>query len=149
MAYPFQPKNQNQYNFFYTSFFLPILFCNPQFVWTQTNFGPTIILSTKITPDHPPTFHNKLFEGFQAYQEAILRYVRIVITVVKTSQLWRYMWENTKVENLNVAFAKAKDLEALNLHITNCHVYVCDDCCYRTIHKTKEHLNTLQTSKGC
>ena len=34
------------------------------------------------------------------------------------------MWENTKVENLNVAFAKAKDLEALNL--TSQHVrFIC------------------------
>ena len=33
----------------------------------------------------------------------------------------------------------AKDLEALNLHISTCQIYVCDDCCFRTVHiqKTK------------
>ena len=39
---------------------------------------------------------------------------------------------------------KAKDLEALNLHISTCETYICEECCYRTtkLHEMKEHLNT-------
>ena len=32
---------------------------------------------------------------------------------------------------------EAKDIEALNLHISTCEIYVCDDCCFRSV---KEHL---------
>ena len=37
----------------------------------------------------------------------------------------------------------AKDLESLNLHISTCETYICDDFCYRTtkLHEMKEHLN--------
>ena len=42
----------------------------------------------------------------------------------------------------------AKDLETLNIHILKCQIYVCDDCCFRTvhIHDIKEHLENLHTS---
>ena len=44
---------------------------------------------------------------------------------------------------------EAKDLEALNLHLSTCQVYVCDDCCYRTthIHEIKDHLEKIHTSR--
>ena len=39
---------------------------------------------------------------------------------------------------------KAKDLESLNLHISTCETYICEDCCFRTtkLHEIKEHLNS-------
>ena len=42
----------------------------------------------------------------------------------------------------------AKDLETLNIHISTCQIYVCDDCCFRTvhIHDIKEHLENSHTS---
>ena len=42
---------------------------------------------------------------------------------------------------------EAKDLEALNLHLSTCQIYVCDECCYRTvhIHEIKEHLEKRHT----
>ena len=42
----------------------------------------------------------------------------------------------------------AKDLEALNIHILTFQIYVCDECCYRTIHihEIKEHLEKRHTS---
>ena len=38
---------------------------------------------------------------------------------------------------------EAKDIEALNLHLTTCQIYVCEDCYYRTkhLHDIREHLN--------
>ena len=38
---------------------------------------------------------------------------------------------------------KAKDLESLNLHISTCETYICEECCYRTtkLQDIKEHLN--------
>ena len=43
---------------------------------------------------------------------------------------------------------EAKDLEALNMHLSTCEIYVCDDCCYRSIHihEIKEHLEKSHTS---
>ena len=43
---------------------------------------------------------------------------------------------------------EAKDLEALNMHLSTCQIYVCDECYYRTIHihEIKEHLEKLHTS---
>ena len=43
----------------------------------------------------------------------------------------------------------AKDLEALDLHISTCQVYVCDAFYYKTIHihEIKEHLKNVHTSQ--
>ena len=42
----------------------------------------------------------------------------------------------------------AKDLEALSMHISTCQIYLCDECCYRTIHihEIKEHLEKRHKS---
>ena len=48
-------------------------------------------------------------------------------------------------ENLECGLCsyEAKDMEALNLHLTTCQIYVCEDCYYRTkhLHDIREHLN--------
>ena len=38
---------------------------------------------------------------------------------------------------------KANNLESLNLHISTCETYICEDCCYRTtkLHDINDHLN--------
>ena len=42
----------------------------------------------------------------------------------------------------------AKNLEELNLHMSTCQIYVCDDCYYTIIHidEIKEHLENVHTS---
>ena len=43
---------------------------------------------------------------------------------------------------------EAKDVEALDLHLTTCQIYICEDCYCRTkhLHNIKEHLNEKHSS---
>ena len=53
---------------------------------------------------------------------------------------------NEKIE-CGMCNYEAKDIEGLNLHISTCEIYVCDDCCFRTvhIHDIKKHLKNEHT----
>ena len=45
---------------------------------------------------------------------------------------------------------EAKDVEALDLHLTTCQIYICEDCYCRTkhLHNIKEYLNEKHSSDG-